>query len=183
MRFSIIILVIAIILSASQPVNGQNDIHQISIETEPVAYILGGAGITGAYQYSSWTYSIEAFGGLTVPESLHGNQGFDTSLKGIELQIERFLSGNDGFYAGPEFGVSELEVTDKSTGNSKRKTGYSIGFRGGYHWDTELGNLYLNPLVGISYALNSEEIQIENQTFESGSVTPFATVGVGWTFN
>lgn len=184
MRRLITTFAIVLISLATQPLNAQNQdkTHQFSIETEPVAYILGGAGITGSYQHGSWSYSMEAFGELTVPKSLHGNQGFDTSLKGIELQVEWFIKGTDGFYVGPEIGISNLEVTHKPTNNSKTKTGVSVGLRGGYHWNTGLSNLYLTPIAGISYTLNSDDIQIQNETFRNGPLTPFATVGIGWNF-
>lgn len=117
-----------------------------------------------------------------MPESLHGNDGFGTSLKGLELQVERFLSGVKGFYIGPEIGISNLKVTDKQGNVSKNKTGYSVGIRGGYHWITGLGNLYITPVGGVSYSLNPEDIHIQGETFESGAVSPWATIGIGWSF-
>jgi hypothetical protein len=182
MRAFIITIVTVLITLAAKPMNAQDRVRQIGIETEPMAYILGGAGATASYQHSRWTYSIEAFGELTVPESLHGNQGFESSLKGIELQVERFLTGTKGFYLGPEVGISNLEITHKPSKNSQTKTGFSVGLRAGYHWNTGLGNLYLSPVGGLSYALNSEDIQIQNEKFENESVTPWAKVGIGWSF-
>lgn len=88
----------------------------------------------------------------------------------------------EGFYIGPEVGLSNLEVTHKLSGDSKNKIGYSVGLRGGYHWNTGVGNLYITPVGGISYSLNAEDIQIQGETFESGSVTPWATIGMGWRF-
>lgn len=180
MRPLLVTFVIVLITLATLPIIAQDRTQQFRIETEPVAYLLGGAGGTASYQYGSWSYSIEAFGALSIPESLHGNQGFSTALKGVEVQVERFISGTDGFYLGPEFGISTLEVTRTSTVTSKTHTGYSVGLRGGYHWNTGLGNLYLSPVTGVSYALNSEDIQIGSQVFESSPVTPFATMGIGW---
>lgn len=182
MRSTVITLVIALIVIVTQPLNAQDKVQQVSIETEPMAYILGGAGITGSYQHGPWSYSIEAFGELTVPESLHGNQGFRAELTGLELQVERFLKGTEGFYIGPEIGISNLKVTHKPSNSRQNHTGYSIGLRGGYHWNTELGNLYITPVAGLSYSLNPKYFQIQAETFESGPVTPWATVGIGWSF-
>ena len=182
MRTLTITLVFVSMAFAIQPLNAQENQKRFSIETEPVAYILGGAGITASYQHGPWTYSIEAYGELTVPESLHRNEGFSTALKGIILQGERFLSGNDGWYIGPEFGIARAEFTLQSTGESKTYTGYSLGLRGGYHWDTGLGNLYLSPVAGIGFSLNARDIEIANSTFESGPLMPWGTVGIGWTF-
>lgn len=169
-------------LCITQSSYSQNKNHSFSIEIEPVAYLLGGAGATAGYQYGSWTYSVEGFGKLTIPQSLHGNNDFEATLRGIEFQGERFIQGTEGFYAGPEVGISRIEVTNEITGNSERQTNYSVGIRGGYHWQTGLGNLYLTPLAGISFSITSEDIQVDGQTFESGSFTPFATVGLGWRF-
>lgn len=182
MRSLTITLVFALITLSVQSINAQDKFQQFSIETEPVAYILGGAGITGSYQYGLWTYSIEAYGELTVPESQHGNEGFSTALKGIILQAERFITGTDGFYIGPEFGIARAEITLQSASESNTYTGYSVGIRGGYHWDTGLGNLYLSPVVGVGYTLNARDIKIANETFKSGPVMPWGTVGVGWSF-
>lgn len=171
-----------LILTITLPLNAQDKVKRFSIETEPVAFILNGAGITGAYQYGSWTYSIEAFGELRIPESLHGNDEFSTKIKGVIFQAERFITGTSGFYIGPEFGISSLDFTLESTGESKTFTGYSMGLRAGYHWNTGIGNLYLSPVAGIGYTLNARDIQIADKTFESGPVMPWATVGIGWSF-
>lgn len=137
---------------------------RFSIETEPVAYILGGAEITESYQYGPWTYSIETYGEFTVPESQpHGNEVFSTALKGIIQQAERFIAGTDGFYIGPEFGIARAEITLLSTSESNTCTGYSVGLRGGYRWDTSLGNVYLSPVVGLGYTLNVRDIEIANE--------------------
>lgn len=182
MRSLIITSVIALIIVTIEPLKAQDKVNRFSIETEPVAYILNGAGITGAYQHGSWTYSIEAYGELRVPESLHGNEEFKTGVKGLLFQAERFITGRSGFYIGPEFGISSIKFTLKSTGASKTFTGYSVGLRGGYHWDMGIGNLYLSPVAGLGYTLNNKDIEVANKTFERGPLVPWATVGVGWTF-
>ena len=182
MRSLTLTLVFALIALTTQPINAQDKLHQFSIETEPVAYILGGVGITGSYQYGPWTYSIEAYGELAVPESQHGNEGFSAALKGAILQAERFITGTDGLYVGPEFGIARADITLQSTGESTTYTGYSVGLRGGYHWNTGLGNLYLSPVVGLGYTLNARDIEIAGQTFESARFMPWGTVGIGWSF-
>ncbi len=175
-------LVFALIALATQPISAQDKIQRFSIETEPVAYILGGVGITGSYQYGPWTYSIEAYGELSVPESQHGNEGFSTALKGVIMQAERFITGTDGFYIGPEFGIAQANITLQSTGESTTYTGYSVGLRGGYHWNIGLGNFYLSPVIGLGYTLNVKDIEIANEIFESDSFMPWGTVGIGWSF-
>lgn len=182
MRSLIITSVIALMIVTVEPLKAQDKLNHFSIETEPVAYMLNGAGITGAYQHGSWTYSIEAYGELRVPESLHGNEEFSTEVKGLLFQAERFITGRSGFYIGPELGISLIDFTLKSTRQNKTFTGYSVGLRAGYHWDTGMGNLYLSPVAGLGYTLNNKDVEIADKTFERGPLVPWATVGIGWYF-
>lgn len=130
----------------------------------------------------NWKYEVEVFG-LEIPESLHGNDGFTASPLGAELHVEHFF-GEDpgGFYVGPEAGIVQLEVTHRASGMSTQKTRYSIGVRGGYQWYTGLGNLYVSPVVGVSYTLNADAIDVGDETFETAPIGPWGTVGLGWSF-
>ncbi len=182
MRSTIVAIILLILLSSIKTIEAQDKSSHFDIEVEPVAYILNGAGITGQYHTGDWHYAIEIFG-LEVPESLHGNERFTASVMGAEFHAERyFQESSQGFYIGPEFGVGELEVTHVSSGVTEKHINYSVGIRAGYRWPTGLGALYLNPVAGMSYTLNSKDIDIRNETFETGPLTPFATVGIGWSF-
>lgn len=182
MRHIILSLFILISCPLVMPAQEERKIRQVSIEVEPIAYILKGAGIHGRYQHGDWRYSLEIFG-LEIPESLHGNDGFDASVLGAELHFERFLSDPpDGFYIGPEIAVSNLKVTHQASQISEEHLQYSAGLRFGYLWYTGLGNLYLSPVGGISFSFNSKDFEISGEEYESGSITPFATVGIGWSF-
>lgn len=184
MRTTTLVLVTTFFTMLTLPIqlaNAQEKKNHFEVETEPVSYIMNGAGITGTYLSGQWTYSIEVYG-IEIPESMHGNDEFDASLQGLEFQTERFFSGNDGFFVGSEVGVTNLEVTHSPSDETKDRINYSVGIRGGYRWYTGLGDLYLSPVTGLGYSLNGEDIQIKNATFESGAASPWATVGIGWTF-
>lgn len=166
----------------SATAQAQPGARHLDVEVEPVAYVLGGAGGHVGYQIGNWNYTVEVFG-LTVPEALHGNDGFEAAPLGAEFHAERsFGASPGGFYAGPEVGVSRLKVTHQASGQSETPTRYSVGVRGGYRWYPGLGGLYLSPVVGLVYTLNAQAVDIEGDTFESGPLTPFATVGIGWSF-
>ena len=157
-------------------------VHQIDIEVEPIAYILGGAGVTIGYRVGSWRYAIEVYG-LNVPERLHGNEGFDAAGLGVELHIEHFFDDRaGGFHFGPELALSRLDVTHRESGETTGRLNYSVGLRGGYRWYTGVGGLYLNPVGGFMYTLNAADIELADESFETGSLTPFVTVGAGWRF-
>lgn len=155
---------------------------RIEIELEPIPFVLGGAGITVGYRVGSWRYAVEAYG-LNMPEALHGNEGFEVGNLGLELHVERFFGDRrSGFYAGPDIAIGRLNVTHRESGATEKRLNFSVGVRGGYQWYPGLGDLYISPLGGVMYTVNTDEIELSGDTFESGPITPFATIGAGWTF-
>lgn len=187
MRVLAVVFSIAPVLIVVGPVHAQQSDFQdqprhLDLKVEPLSYVFGGAGGHIGYQVGDWKYEVEAFG-LEVPQSLHGNDPFEVSLRGAELHVEHFF-GEDlqGFYVGPEAGVVRREVIHSASGGTEEGTLYSLGVRGGYRWYTGLGNLYLSPVVGISYTLNSESVTVAGDTFETAPVGPWGTVGLGWSF-
>jgi len=164
--------------STAQP---RSDRH-LDLEVEPLAYAFGGAGGHVGVQVDAWKYEAEVFG-LTIPQSLHGNDNFTATPLGVEFHFERrFDDGPGGFYTGPEVGVVRHELKHDASGTSERHMRYSVGVRGGYTWYPGLGNLYISPVVGVSYTLNGSDVTIEGDTFESAPVDPWGTVGIGWSF-
>lgn len=182
MRVLASILTIALLVGLTGPVEAQISPRHFDVEVEPLSYTFGGAGSHLALQRGAWKYEVEVFG-LEIPESLHGNDGFEASPLGIELHLEHFFGDNaSGFYVGPEVGLVQLELLHRPSGMTEHRTRYSIGMRGGYQWYTGLGNLYLSPVVGISYTLNGDAVTIAGDTYETSSLGPWGTVGLGWSF-
>lgn len=163
-----------------QTTRDQTDV-QVDLETEPVAYILRGAGLTAGVQLDRWRIVAEGFH-AHMPAFLHGNDGFEASNVGGELHVAWFSEGPAGWFVGPEFGLTRLSVTHRASETTEHRWEYSAGLRGGYRWYPGLGNLYLNPHGGISYTLNAEDVEMAGETFENGAITPFATIGIGWSF-
>ncbi len=164
--------------SAAQP---DTDRH-LDLKVEPVSYILEGGGGHVGFQVGRWNYTLEGFG-LNLPEGLHGNDGFEASMMGAEIHAEHFFGGGPGgFYAGPEAGVVQFDITHDASGITERRTRYSVGLRAGYRWYTGLGNLFISPVVGVSYTLNGDDVTIGRDTFESAPIGPWGTVGIGWSF-
>ena len=182
-RIAFLLFVAFLAVAAAGDISAQPTSTHVDVEVEPVAFVLGGAGGHVGIQVGRWGYTVEAFQ-LTVPESLHGNDGFAASPLGVELHVERsFGRSAEGFYAGPEIGINRFTVTHEGSGREVERTRYSVGVRGGYQWYPGLGDLYVSPMGGLTYTLNSEPISIDGRTFETPPVTPFVTVGLGWSFN
>lgn len=165
-------------LSYAQP---QSD-RYLDLEVEPLAYAFGGAGGHVGMQIGAWKYEIEAFG-LEIPQSFHGNDDFTVSTRGAEIHAERLLGeGPSCFYLGPEIGAVRRELTHDPNGTSERNIRYSVGARVGYRWYPSLGNLYVSPVVGVSYTLNAEDVTVGGESFEASPMGPWGTVGIGWSF-
>ena len=181
MKTAILTLTMMLLLSVqSEELHAQH--RQIEVEAEPVAYIFDGAGIHGRYLHGSWRYGVEVLG-LTIPDGLHGNEGLEARTRAVELHFEHFFTdGPGGFFAGPEAGISNFELTHSESGATEDRIRFSVGFRGGYRWYPGWCDLYLAPVGGLVYSLNAENIEIQGEVFESGPVTPFVTVGIGWSF-
>lgn len=171
-----------LLLAFAGPAQAQDAPRHLDLEVEPLAYVFNGAGGHVALQAGAWKYEVEVFG-LEIPASLHGNDGFEASPVGVEFHAEYFV-GDDagGFYAGPEAGIVRLDVSHPASGTSERHTRYSVGVRGGYQWYPGLGNFYVSPVVGLSYTLNGDAIDLAGDTFESAPLGPWGTVGLGWSF-
>lgn len=181
-RIAPLAMVLMLSGAAFNVAQAQEHTPHVDIEVEPAAYLFDGAGGTLSYQPGIWRYSLEIFS-LSVPTALHGHDAFENNLLGAELHAERFLgSSTAGFFVGPEVGVSRLEVTHQTSGVSNSQVQYSVGVRGGYRFYLGLGDLYISPQGGLVYALNGSAIEIAGDTFETGPVTPFVTVGLGWSF-
>lgn len=176
---AVILLASAGTAGAQAPGSPQDRARHLDLEVEPLAYAFGGAGGHVAYQSGDWKYEVEAFG-LEIPEFLHGNDGFGASLLGAELHFEHYFEeGSGGFYVGPEVGIVRLDLTHRASGRGNNLTRYSVGLRGGYQRYTGLGNLYVSPVVGLSYTLNGEPVSVGGDTFESAPIGPWGTVGLG----
>jgi hypothetical protein len=183
MRTFASILTAALFFAFAGATHAQTDARHVDLEVEPLAYAFGGAGGHVAVQVSQWKYEVEVFG-LEIPESLHGNDGFTASPLGAELHFERFFGdGPGGFYVGPEAGIVRLDLTHQASGTNEQHTRYSVGVRGGYQWYTGLGNLYVSPVVGVSYTLNSDTIEMAGEPFETAPVGLWGTIGIGWSFS
>lgn len=183
MRTLASVLALVLVFAFLRPVTAQQNGPPLDLKVEPLAYAFGGAGGHVGLRVGDWSYTIEGFG-LDVPQSLHGNEAFEASLRGAELHVEHIF-GDDlqGFYAGPEVGVVRREVTHAASGKARQNTLYSLGVRGGYRWFPGLGNLYVSPVIGVSYTLNGKAVDLEGDTFETGPIGPWGTVGIGWSFS
>lgn len=166
----------------SKAFSQSTDTSGFDVDIDPIAFALNGFSFHGGYTTGAYRFDLGVFG-LDIPEWLHGNEDFDTSFKGAGWKVDRFFKGYaDGFFAGIDGGIQRLNVTHKATDADKDRLQYMLGIRGGYRWNTGLGNLFITPWLGLGYLLNAEDIEIDGDVFEASPFTPFPTIHVGWRF-
>ena len=163
---------------------GQNEEpKRIDFSVDPVSFFMNGFSIHAGYSKGIWHLDLEAFS-LKVPSSIHGNEGFTAKTSALELKIDRYFNETtNGFFASAGLGISKLKVTETELNKSQSQLEYSAGVRGGYRWDTPLGNLYITPLAGLDIGLDNEDITVGGNTFENDPLQPYATVNIGWYFS
>ncbi|MFB6345142.1 MAG: hypothetical protein ABEK50_05130 [bacterium] len=178
----VFVLSLTVMIGSAQSVRAGNS-GPFHVEVEPIAYVLDGAGIFVGRRVGEWQYTAEALT-LELPGRFHNQESFDDSeLTGLEFHAEKYLNGEgQGWFLGPEVGITELEVTHTASGTSEQQVNLGTGVRGGYK--TYLGNssYYVRPVGGITLNLTSEDITIKNDTYENGPVGFFLTVGIGRSF-
>ncbi|HMQ08866.1 MAG TPA: hypothetical protein PKC30_16315 [Saprospiraceae bacterium] len=152
------------------------------IEVDPIAFVLNGFSFHGGYLTGAWRFDLGVFG-LNIPGWAHGNDAFEARAIGAGWKADRFFRRKpDGFFVGIEGNISKTTITHKSLEENLDRVEYSLGIRGGYRWNTGLGNLYVTPWLGLGYILNAKDVQLNGDIYKSSFFQPFPTVHIGWKF-
>lgn len=157
------------------------------VEVDPIAYLMNGHSVHAIYQYGRFRFDAGSYG-IEVPEGFQQNDGFKLKNEGFGVKANYLLQGVNGFYSGLGIGYSDLEATDKQTG--ERRTGNSIGIGVdlGYRLffkkekDGDRNGLYLTPWVGINYNFFPDQIKFTSKEYKQEPLEFFPTVHIGYRF-
>jgi hypothetical protein len=156
-------------------------------EVDPLAYAFF-KGYSGHVRYNQnkivWDAGVY---GLEVPESVHGNQGFQQKMTGFGIKTSYLFNNVKGLYTGVGFGYTATEATYLQAKDVKAK-GKSIG--GGVHLGyrfflqkekngTRKG-IYIAPWVGLDYNFHIKEVKFDNMNFKQNNLSFFPTVHIGY---
>jgi hypothetical protein len=150
---------------------------ELDIELDPLAYALGGHSVHGGISWDHFRFDVGAFG-LELPESLHGNPGFDASFAGFGAKLD-WLPREDrsGLFIGIESSMNQQLI---SRGDAFAKaTQVTLGGRIGYRVDI-WGGFYVSPWVGVGHSFGPTSIEVAGQSFEQSSLLVFPTIHVGY---
>lgn len=181
------ILMTIFVLTSAQVSAQTNPSNKISVEVDPVAYVLKGYSLHGVYQTCKLSFD---FGNWNVeePEWFSGNKGFNERTNGFGVMASYHFDGIKGWFAGIGTDYSFLHVIYNQTGTSS--TGHSIGIGPhiGYRFflqkDKE-GNpkgFYIKPWLSVGYSFQNDRVRFDNVDYKQQRISYFPAVHFGYSF-
>jgi hypothetical protein len=155
--------------------------QKIDLEADPIAYALNGFSIHAGLNTDHVRYNFGIFG-IEIPESFHGNEGFNSFMWGTGIKTDYFFrSTESGFYTGAGLDLTSLRISLEDTDSETTVAQVSAAINIGYKIKVTQ-HLFVKPWFGLSYLFNANDVEIDGQIFEQSSIRPFPTVHVGWSF-
>ena len=152
------------------------------VEADPLAYLLKGWSIHTGYSIESWRFSLGTFG-IDLPESIHGNEGFDSYMKGAGVSSDYFLSGSiKGLFVGFQSGLLHFSIQNTSNKSATTHIASNQGIRIGYRWVLRKTRAYITPWFSLNYIMNAKTWHSGNYSYSINSWQPFPAFHVGRKF-
>jgi hypothetical protein len=152
-----------------------------SIETDPLAFALQGYSLhvareAGAYRFSAGVFAAD------VPEWVHGNEGFESSVRGVGLKLHRYLSpSRSGAFVGAELNSVRTRIERTDLSQAVFRDSVNVGVEAGYRYDLGRG-FYATPWVAVSYDLDAADVPVGDRVFRWRAAGGFAAIHLGYRF-
>jgi hypothetical protein len=173
----------AVTLLASAPIAAAHERPasvRVEVDGDPAAFFVDGYSLHVAV-VGAWRRLDLGCYAVDEPGFLHGNDGWDVSLRAWTLGWDYFVSGEDGFFAGVSAALAirtyALTGTQLAVERHQLLVGPHIG------WRFMLGaHFYLEPWLAVQYAYRGDEVTLGGETFDDRPYVIFPTVYAGWRF-
>jgi len=164
----------------------------LSIEADPLPFILGGFGlhVRSAFSPSSkWIVGVGGAASIEMPDafieldSKNKGRGWDVKMKSaIGFHIERY--GNeqrDGWFVGGQTSFQNFQIRNN---NSASDFGLGIAMlHTGYLWYPSDTGFYIKSWAGLGYQGKlSGNNSVGDKAYHINSLLPFATAHFGYRF-
>ena len=174
-------------LNADETENNLLHHNKFQLETDPLAWAIGGGSIHGAYNLGQHRFQIGlAF--LALPEGLQDNKEVSEEFKSISLKYDYFLNNitDNGWFVGSTIDLLEWSYEDEFNEIIETES-LNIGIRIGYKYvpfdkNSSFNGLYLTPWIGLSNMFNNDDLEFKSGTYERNPIKVFPTVHIGWEF-
>lgn len=154
---------------------------QVEVEVDPIAYALRGYSVHVAKVLGRTRVDAGVFG-LEVPTAFHGNDGWNSSMRGVGMKWDYVGASSDGFFAGLDGGYARGAYTFDATGTTEKRDIIGLGVRGGYRYSIGRRGLFISPWASVSYNLDGDDVRVGSATFKRRKIELFPTVHLGWRF-
>jgi hypothetical protein len=154
---------------------------QVEVEADPLAYAAGGFSLHVAKVLGPTRLNVGVFG-ADIPRWVHGNDGWDSTMRGVGLKWDYIRAGSDGFFVGLEGGYMWMEYTRLSEGEGAKRDVVGLGMRAGYRFPLGERGLYIAPWAGVGYNFDGDAVVVGGEEFGRSRVMFFPTIHIGWRF-
>ncbi len=152
------------------------------VEIDPLAYAVKGHSLHVGIWLDQLRLDLGSFG-LEIPEFAHGQKGFTSSFSGFGTKADWFFHRDrDGWFLGLEAGLARVTIARPQEQLAAQHLQISMGARAGYRW-TLVDSFYVEPWIGVGYALGAKDVQLGQERFENNPLVIFPTIHIGYQIN
>lgn len=173
-------LALALLLAAASAASAASADVRVEVDGDPAAFFVDGYSLHVAV-VGPWRRLDLGCYAVDEPGFLHGQDGWDVSLRAWTLGWDYFVSGEDGFFAGLSAALAvrtyALAGTQLAVERHQLLVGPHIG------WRFMLGaHFYLEPWLAVQYAYRGDAVTLDGRSFDDRPYVIFPTVYAGWRF-
>lgn len=153
----------------------------LDVETDPTAYVFHGYSLHVGVGWKHLRLDVGGYG-MDVPGFAQSNEGFDASFRGAGAKLQLFLFDEQkGGFVGIDGGVTHLRADAHGTDHHASQDQIGTGVNFGWRFSLPYG-LYATPWLGIGYALNAKDMNVDGKTYRTQPVSFFPAVHLGYRF-
>jgi hypothetical protein len=153
----------------------------LDVEVDPTAFVLHGHSLHIGLGFERFRLDAGAFA-MDVPSFVHGHRDFDQSFSGYGLKLQYFpFEAQSKGFVGIDTGLAHVLVSADGSDKAIRRSQVSLGVQIGWRFDLP-ANFFVTPWIGLSYAFDARDVQIDGKRFEAQSWQWFPAIHLGYRF-
>jgi len=192
--FPIILIFFCIPYGANAQENTSDNKSIFALETDPSAFVFNGYAFHFRFKPKKAKHILVGMGtyGLDLPEIMidmnkkNKNQGWNVRINSaFSIFGEYYFSkANFNWFTGMQIGIQNFKLrNEKFSGSTTHFKNLILMPSIGYNWKPFSNAFYLKPWLGLGYnSILSGNQRIEDHHYDLGSLVPFLTLHVGYSF-
>lgn len=153
----------------------------VDLETDPTAFVFRGYSLHVGLGWKHVRLDLGAYG-MDFPGFIETNEGFESSFRGAGAKLQLFLFDEQkGGFVGIDAGLTHLRADLEGSGHHASQDRIGVGVNLGWRFALPYG-LYATPWLGIGYALDAKDMNVDGKTYRANPVSIFPAVHLGYRF-